>query len=122
MSDLYLECLGNHQSWNNSNHGVFHYPRLEILQVFRPPPLHQSASRRILAPLHPKDQGKDGKWGSRWLNPAGRVVLINYVLSALPMYQFSTLLAPKGILKEMAQLIRKFLWQGGNQITKNSTW
>jgi hypothetical protein len=46
--------------------------------------------------------------------PSWQVVLIKYVLSALPMYQFSTLLAPKGILKAMGQLIRNFLWQGGN--------
>jgi hypothetical protein len=52
-------------------------------------------------------------WGSRWLNLARRVVLIKYVLSNLPIYQFSTLLAPKGILKELAQFIHKFLWQGG---------
>jgi len=52
-------------------------------------------------------------WGSRWLNPAGRVVLIKSVLLAFPLFQFSTLLALKGILKEMAQLIRKFLWKGG---------
>ena len=52
-------------------------------------------------------------WGARWLNPAGRVVLIKSVLSALPMFQFSTLLAPKGILQAMSQLIHKFLWKGG---------
>ena len=70
MSDLYLECLSNYQSWNNSNHGIFHYPILEILQVFRPPPLHPSASRRILAPPHPKDQGKDGKMGLMMAKPS----------------------------------------------------
>ena len=63
MSNLYLECLGNHQSGNSSNHGVCHYPRLEILQVFGPPPLHKRTPRRFLTPLHPKDQGKDGKMG-----------------------------------------------------------
>jgi hypothetical protein len=60
-----------------------------------------------------KFRGKMESWGARWLNPAGRVVLIKSVLSALPMFQFSTLLAPKGILQAMSQLIRKFLWQGG---------
>jgi len=43
----------------------------------------------------------------------GRVVLIKFVLLALPMFQFSTLLTPKGIPQAMSQLIRKFLWQGG---------
>jgi hypothetical protein len=57
-------------------------------------------------------------WGSRWLNPVGRVILIKLVLSALPLFQFSSLLAPKGVLKDMAQLIRKFLWQGGKSNSK----
>jgi hypothetical protein len=46
------------------------------------------------------------------------VVLIKSILFSLPLFQFSSLLAPKGALKEMAQLIRKFLWQGGNSIGK----
>jgi hypothetical protein len=56
-----------------------------------------------------KVREKMESWGSRWLNPVGRVILIKSVLSALPLYQFSSLLAPKGVLKDMAQLIRKFL-------------
>jgi hypothetical protein len=49
-------------------------------------------------------------WGAQWINPAGRVVLIKSVLSVLPMFKFSTLLAPNGILQAKSQLIRKFLW------------
>ena len=41
------------------------------------------------------------------------MVLIKSILSTLPIFQFSSLLAPKGILKDLAQLIHKFLWQGG---------
>jgi hypothetical protein len=36
----------------------------------------------------------------------------------MPLFQFSSLLSPKGILKDMAQLIRKFLWQGGKSNSK----
>jgi len=52
-------------------------------------------------------------WGSRWLKPTGRVILIKSILYALPLFQFSSLLTPKGILKYLAQLICKFLWKGG---------
>jgi hypothetical protein len=34
-------------------------------------------------------------WGTQWLNPTTRVVLIKIVLSTLPIYQSSALLAPK---------------------------
>jgi hypothetical protein len=52
-------------------------------------------------------------WGEIWLNPTGRLVLVKSVLSSFPIFQFSTLLAPMGIKKAMAQIIHKFLWQGG---------
>jgi hypothetical protein len=53
------------------------------------------------------------QWGSQWLNPTGRVILIKYVLSTLPLYQCSTILAPKCIAKHISMKIRSFLWQGG---------
>jgi hypothetical protein len=56
-------------------------------------------------------------WGTYWLNPTGRLVLIKYVLSSLPIYHFSSLLAPMGIKKYLAQDIQKFLWQGGKSNT-----
>jgi hypothetical protein len=57
-------------------------------------------------------------WGSRLLNPAGRVILIKLVLSLMPLFQFSSLLVPKGFLKDMAWLICKFVWQGGKSNSK----
>jgi hypothetical protein len=52
-------------------------------------------------PLLQNIREKMENWGSRWINPVGKVVLIKFVLSDLPMFQFSTLLAPKGILQAM---------------------
>jgi hypothetical protein len=65
-----------------------------------------------------KIREKMDSWGTRWLNLAGRVVLIKSVMSSLPLFQFSSLLAPKGAMKDMAQLICKFLWQGGKSNAK----
>ena len=31
----------------------------------------------------------------------------------MPIYQASILLAPKGIVKDIERLLRKFLWEGG---------
>jgi hypothetical protein len=58
-------------------------------------------------------------WGATWLNLAGRVVLINVVSSSFLIFQFSSLHAPVGIKKEMAKLIKKFLWQGDKDNEKN---
>jgi hypothetical protein len=51
-------------------------------------------------------------------NPTGRLVLVKYVLSSLPIYQFSALLAPVGIKKYLAEEIRKLLWKGGKYNSK----
>jgi hypothetical protein len=58
-------------------------------------------------------------WGTQWLNPTTRVILIKVVLSSLPIYQCSTLLAPKCISNQIAKIIRSFLWQGGKMTHKN---
>lgn len=39
-------------------------------------------------------------WGGRWLNPAGKSVLLKSVLSSLTIFQCSGLLAPKGTLEK----------------------
>lgn len=38
-------------------------------------------------------------WGSRWLNKARKTILIKSMLSSLPLYQGSILLAPKLVME-----------------------
>jgi hypothetical protein len=57
-------------------------------------------------------------WGGRWLNPAGKTVLIKSVLSSLSIFQCSGLLAPKGVLDKISRALRSFLWAGGKTNTK----
>jgi len=59
-------------------------------------------------------------WSVFWLNLASRLVLIKSVLSSLPIFQFSYLLAPMGIKKALAQVIQKFLLQGGKSNSKKN--
>jgi hypothetical protein len=44
-------------------------------------------------------------WGGRWLNPAGKSVLLKYVLSSLSIFQCSGLLAPKGTLEKISRAL-----------------
>jgi hypothetical protein len=39
-------------------------------------------------PILDKIKSKFHQWGSYWLNPAGRVILIKYFLSSLPIFHF----------------------------------
>ena len=62
-----------------------------------------------------KIKNRINTWGATWLNPIGKVILIKSVLSTIPIYQSSILLAPKGILNKIESLLKKFLWKGGKQ-------
>ena len=51
--------------------------------------------------------------GSRWLNIAGKITLIQSILSSYPIYTSLMILAPKMITNSISMEIRKFIWQGG---------
>jgi len=53
-----------------------------------------------------------------WLNLAGTTILIKALLSALPIYHFSIIMAPTSAHKQMELIIRGFIWQGGKQESK----
>ena len=61
-----------------------------------------------------KIKKKITRWGTAWLNLAGRVVLIKVVLNSFLLYQWSLLLAPIKVINQIEILVRSFLWQGGN--------
>eukprot|EP00253_Pinus_taeda_P009219 PITA_09219 len=56
---------------------------------------------------------KIAAWGGVWLSSGGKLTLIQSVLSALPTFQASLLLAPRQIADQISCLIRNFLWSGG---------
>jgi hypothetical protein len=71
------------------------------------------------APLVDKFQAKISAWGSSWLNPIGKLVLLKSVLSSILIYQCSILLTPKGIISKIEALLCHFLWKGGKNNDKN---
>lgn len=74
------------------------------------PILHGRMVKRNFNPLIVRVRGKLASWKGKFLNMAGRTVLIKSVLSSIPYYQMQTLLIPKGILKELEKISRDFLW------------
>jgi hypothetical protein len=60
-----------------------------------------------------KFNAKITAWGGQWLSNAGKLTLIKSILSSLPIYQASFLLAPKAIMSQITKMIRDFLWRGG---------
>eukprot|EP00253_Pinus_taeda_P012863 PITA_12863 len=65
-------------------------------------------------PLIDKIKNRIQAWGASWLNNAGKVILMKSVLLSMPLYQNSILLAPKSFLSKLNNLLRRFLWEGGN--------
>ena len=52
------------------------------------------------------------KWAFRVLNALGRLIMLKFVLQALPIYQLSGRACPKGIYSQLVGMLKKFLWQG----------
>ena len=82
-------------------------------------PIFKAASRVVhWLPLLDKLKNKIHAWGATWLNKAGKVILMNSVLTSLPIYQCSVLLAPKTITNRINELLCRFLWEGGRNCEK----
>ena len=60
-----------------------------------------------------KMKRKVQQWGSLWLNPAGRLILLKSGPSSLPLYQFTLLRALTSFHHKVEAILRHFLWQGG---------
>jgi hypothetical protein len=113
--------------WNIQNNklrelsNIMGFPYLQIHSSFKylgiPISSHHLKSQDW-NPILEKMMRRIKHWGAHWLNPTGKIVLIKYVLSSLSIYQFTSILTPKGIMEKIAKLIRKFLWEGGKTNNK----
>ena len=56
-------------------------------------------------------------WKRRLLSFAGRLILIKFVLSSLPIYYLSMFKMPTGVVRELEWLEASFLW-GGNGLKR----
>lgn len=61
------------------------------------------------------------KWKGRHLSFGGRIILIQSVLSSLPLYFFSFFRVPRKVLKIIIGIQRSFLW-GGYESSKKISW
>ena len=61
--------------------------------------------------------------GAMWLNLAGKLILINVVMDAFPVFTCSISLAPKSIIQEIEKEFRCFFMAGrkARQIQENAS-
>lgn len=57
-------------------------------------------------------------WGVSWINSVGRTIFVEVVLSVIPLYEFSALLAPRYVMQQPGGYIRKFMWEEAKQEKK----
>ncbi len=55
-------------------------------------------------------------WQTKLLSQGGRLVLVNSVLSNLPLYFFSVFRAPKWVIRRVEALRRAFFWKGSTSV------
>jgi hypothetical protein len=96
----------------------------EAMEVFQCPiqdfpckylglPLHFKQLRRVeVQPLIDKLANRLPMWKGRFLNRAGRLKLLNSVLSAMPTYFFTVFAPKKWLIKKLDKIRRGFLWKG----------
>eukprot|EP00253_Pinus_taeda_P007691 PITA_07691 len=65
-----------------------------------------------------KLKDKISKWTNRALNLVGRLVLTKAILQTIPIYMLSALPAPTGVLQQIRNMQRDFLWQKGEEKKK----
>ncbi|MCI03681.1 RNA-directed DNA polymerase (Reverse transcriptase), partial [Trifolium medium] len=57
-------------------------------------------------------RGKLSAWGNKHVTLGGRIVMINAVLNAIPIFYLSLLKMPVKVWKEIVKIQRTFLWGG----------
>lgn len=63
-------------------------------------------------PLIHKLNARLGCWAAKFLSIVGRLVLLNAVLTAMPIFYMSVLKLPDWVIKEIDKIRRTFLWHG----------
>jgi len=78
-------------------------------------PLHTRKLRRVdIQPLVDKVAARLPAWKGKFLNRAGRLTVLNEVLSSIPTYFLTVFQPQKWAIKQTNKLRRVFLWKGSD--------
>ena len=77
-------------------------------------PLHKEIWELVLNKL--KDKIK--KWTNRALNLVGRLILTKAILQSIPIYMLSAISTPSGVITNIRNIQRDFLWGKGEEKKK----
>jgi hypothetical protein len=76
-------------------------------------PIGGNARRLVFwEPLLSRLKSRLSSWNSKHLSLGGRLVLLKFVLSSLPVYALSFFKAPSGIISSIESILNCFFWGG----------
>jgi len=75
----------------------------------------------VWEPIIRKIEARLNKWNQRSILMAGRITLINAVLTTLPLFYLSFFRAPTAVINRLTAIQRQFLW-GGSSEGKKIAW
>ncbi|GKV27657.1 hypothetical protein SLEP1_g36796 [Rubroshorea leprosula] len=110
------------EKWLKGSAGILH------CRVGRPPFLYlglpvdsKSGNKKSWEMVVNKFRTKLAVWKAATLSFGGRLILLNSVLSTLPIFYMSLYSLPKSVLVELTRIQRSFLW-GGAELNKKISW
>ncbi|CAD6258634.1 unnamed protein product [Miscanthus lutarioriparius] len=75
--------------------------------------LHVRSLQKVhMQPLIERIRQRLPRWKGRWLNKAGRLTLVTYVLSSMPTYHLTVFPLAAWAKKKIDKIRRSFLWKG----------
>lgn len=83
------------------------------------PLANKSSHKETWEPVLNKLKYKIIKWTYIALNPAGRLILTKAILQSIPIYMLSAIPEPVGVITNIRNIQRDFLWGKGE---KNKKW
>jgi hypothetical protein len=100
-------------SWLHEAASALHYRVGRIPFLYLGLPIGGDPRRLgFLEPVLSRIRSRLSGWGSQILSFGGRLILLKFVLTSLPVYVFSFFKAPSGIISSIDSLLIKFFWGG----------
>ncbi|KAL5182601.1 Calmodulin-binding transcription activator 5 [Glycine soja] len=115
-------AVGQSAVWCNSAATYLNCALLQLPFCYLGIPVGANPRRRaVWDPVIRKFEAKLSKWNQRHISMAGRITLINAVLTALPLFFLSFFRAPSAIIHRISTIQRQFLW-GGKPDGRKIAW
>ncbi|KAH1193918.1 putative ribonuclease H protein [Glycine max] len=115
-------AIGQPEEWCSLAADYLHCGPLQLPFIYLGMPIGVNPRRKVVwEPIIRNFEAKLNKWNHRSISMAGRITLINAVLTALPLFYMSFFRAPSAVIKRLTTIQRQFLW-GGNLEGKKIAW